>query len=136
MEDVRMPSPKKRTPFSRLPSVTPQQAKMIFLPGQGCSGEHAFGSATSAHHHVDAGADNGGGNAGGQVAVTNQTNSGAHPANLFDHFFVARAVEDHDDEIFHAAIETLGDGLEVVGDRSIEVNGALAGGADNHFFHV
>src|SRR5208282_5335305 len=30
---VRVPSPKKRTPFSRFPSVTPVQAKMIFLPG-------------------------------------------------------------------------------------------------------
>ena len=32
-EWVRMPSPKKRTPRSRLPSVTPVQAKMICLPG-------------------------------------------------------------------------------------------------------
>jgi len=31
---AELPSPKKRTPLSRLPSVTPQQAKMIFpLPG-------------------------------------------------------------------------------------------------------
>ena len=32
IELVRMPSPKNRTPFSRLPSVTPVAAKMMFLP--------------------------------------------------------------------------------------------------------
>src|SRR5207249_4343137 len=30
---VRMPSPEKRTPFRREPSVTPVAAKMISLPG-------------------------------------------------------------------------------------------------------
>src|SRR3984893_9972354 len=30
---VRTPSPKNRTPFNKFPSVTPQQAKIIFFPG-------------------------------------------------------------------------------------------------------
>src|SRR6266571_6241219 len=30
---VRRPSPKKRTPFSRAPSVTPEAAKMMLGPG-------------------------------------------------------------------------------------------------------
>src|SRR4029077_5208774 len=33
MDCVRVPSPKKRTPFSRLPSVTPLAANTIFRPG-------------------------------------------------------------------------------------------------------
>src|SRR5579872_5937151 len=33
MDWVRTPSPKKRTPRSKFPSVTPQHAKIIFFPG-------------------------------------------------------------------------------------------------------
>ncbi len=33
-DDVRVPSPKKRTPFSKDPSVTPVAAKMSCLPGR------------------------------------------------------------------------------------------------------
>src|SRR5271166_6351470 len=36
-DEVRTPSPKKRTPLSSGPSVTPVAAKMMFLPGASSS---------------------------------------------------------------------------------------------------
>ena len=49
---------------------------------------------------------------------------------------MARAVEDHDDEVLHVAIETLGDRFQIVGNRSIQVHRAFAGRADNDLFHI
>ena len=49
---------------------------------------------------------------------------------------MAGAVENHDDEIFDVAVQAPGDGLEVVGDGSVELHGALARWADHNFFHV
>src|SRR5208283_4991844 len=103
---------------------------------QGRGGEHAFWGAAGAYQHVNAGADYGSGDARGQVAVANQADTRADLANLFDHFFVTRAIENHDNQIFHVAVEALGDGLQVIGDGGVELHGAFAGWADDNFFHV
>ena len=175
-ECVRVPSPKKRTPRSRPPSVTPVQAKMIFLPGarscgfvdalgildahlrdafvvlgfgddearenfaveaaQRRGGENAFGRAARAHHGVNAGADDGGADAGGKVAIGDQADARAGGANIGDQFFMARAVENDDDEVFHFAVEALGDGAKIVGDGRVQIHGAFARRADDDFLHV
>src|SRR6266851_8250886 len=49
---------------------------------------------------------------------------------------MARTVEDDDDQILDVAIEPLGDGFEIVRDRSIQIDGPLAGRTNNNFFHV
>jgi hypothetical protein len=49
---------------------------------------------------------------------------------------VARAVEDHDDQVVDAALESPRDRLEVVLDRRFEVDGALGGGSDDDLLHV
>src|SRR5882672_3002274 len=85
---------------------------------------------------MNAGADDGCGNSGGEVAVADKADARSGFANVFDDFFVAGAVENDDDEVFDVAIEALGDGFEIVGDRSVEIHGAFAARADDDFFHV
>src|SRR5713226_6328296 len=48
----------------------------------------------------------------------------------------ARAVEDDDDEVFHVAVEPLGDGFQIVRHRCIQLHRSLARWAHNYFFHV
>src|SRR5215469_7734485 len=103
---------------------------------QSGGGEDTFGSAARAHNHVDPCADDGSGDAGGEVAIADETDASAGFANVGDEFFVARAIEDNDDEVFDVAVETLGDGAQVVGDGGVKFDGAFAGGADDDFFHI
>src|ERR1700722_548024 len=103
---------------------------------QCCCGDDSLGSAAGSHHGVNAGADDRGGNTGGQVAVADQANARAGFANVADQFFVARAIEHDDGQIFDVAVKPLRDGFQVVGDRSIKIDGAFAAWADDHFFHV
>ncbi len=56
--------------------------------------------------------------------------------NVGDKFFVPGTIENDDHEVFNVAVEALGNGFQVVGDGSIEINGTFATGADNDFFHV
>src|SRR5208337_285242 len=72
--------------------------------------KHSFRSAARAHDHVHAGAEDGGGNAGGEVAVTDEPDARASRADFLDEFFVAGAIENDDHEIFDVAIEAIGDG--------------------------
>ena len=102
---------------------------------RGC-GKHAFGSAADAHHSVDSGADDGRGNAGGEVSVANQADARAGGANVRDQFFMARPVEHNHNQIFDVAIEPLGDRAQIVGDGRIQVDCALAGRSNDYFFHV
>src|SRR5690349_7462444 len=85
---------------------------------------------------MNAGAHDSSGDAGGKIAVADEANTSARFANDFDEFFVARAIENDDDKVFHVAVKTFGDGFEIVGNRCIEIDSAFAGRADNDFFHV
>src|SRR5262249_33327117 len=85
---------------------------------------------------MNASADNGCGNTGREVAVPDEADARAGFANVRDEFFVAWAIENDYDEIFDVAVETLGDGFEIVGNRGIEIDCASTGGADDNFFHV
>ena len=71
-------------------------------------GQHAFGRAAGAHHRVDAGADDGGGDAGRQVAVADQPDARAGRADVGDQLLVARPVEHDDDEVLDLAAEAAG----------------------------
>ena len=74
--------------------------------------------------------------AGGKVTIGNQANASARGADICNQFFVARAVENDDDKVFDPSVQALRDGMEVVGHRSVEVDGAFTGRPDDNFFHV
>src|SRR6201987_130149 len=103
---------------------------------QSGGGEHTFGSAASAHNHVNAGANDGSGDAGGEVAVADQADARAGFPDVVDELLVARAVENDDDEVFDVAVEALGNGLQVVRNGGVEFNSAFARWPDDDFFHV
>src|ERR1700722_12107951 len=81
-------------------------------------------------------ADNSGGNARRQVAVTDKANAGASGSNIANQFFMPGAIEHYHDEILHVAIHSLRDVLQIVSYRRVELDSILAGGADHDFFHV
>src|ERR1700733_362310 len=99
-------------------------------------GQDAFGSAAGAHDGVDACANDRRGTPGGQGAVADQADARAGGANLGDELFVARAIENDDDEVFEVAVEALGDGAKIVGDRGVKIDRAFARRPDDNFFHV
>ena len=76
-------------------------------------GEHAFRRAARSHHRVYAGAGDRRGDAGREIAVADQADARARLADVGDQLLVPRAVEHHDDQIVHAALQAAGDGLEV-----------------------
>jgi len=85
---------------------------------------------------MNAGAHDSSGDAGGKITIADEANTSASFANVFDEFFVARAIENDDDEVFDVAVETFGDGFEIVGNRGVKIDSAFAGRADDDFFHV
>ncbi len=85
---------------------------------------------------MNAGADHRGGNPRGQVAVSDQADARAGLANVGDQLFVARAVQDDDDQVLDVAVQALGNGFQIVGHRSIEFDRALARRTHHDFFHV
>ena len=99
-------------------------------------GEHAFGGAACAHDSMNAGADDGRGDAGGKIAVADQADARAGGANIFDELLVAGAVENDDDKIFFVAVETPSDGADIVDHGRVKVDRALATRADHDFFHI
>src|SRR4029079_6212556 len=82
-------------------------------------GQHAFGGAAGAHHRVDAGADDGRGDACRQVAVADQPDARAGRANVRNQLFVPRPVEHDDDQVVDTALEAPGDRLEVFLDGGV-----------------
>ena len=86
--------------------------------------------------HVHAGADDRGRNAGGKVAIADEPNSSADGANFTNELFVPRAVKNHHYQVFDVALQTLGDGFQIVSNGGVEFNSAFAGRADDDFFHV
>src|SRR5712691_1161756 len=85
---------------------------------------------------MHAGTDDGGSNAGREIAVTDQADTGAGGANIGNQLFVAWAIEHDHDQIFHVAIHSPGNVFQVVGHGGIEVDGIFTGRPDHDFFHV
>src|SRR6185295_2651776 len=102
----------------------------------GRSGDDSLGSAADADDRVDAGAAYGGGDAGREVAVRDQTDAGAGGADVRDELLVPRAVEHHDGQIAHPTLEGRGDVPQVLGDRRVDVDPAAGGGPDDDLLHV
>ena len=88
--------------------------------------QHAFRRATRAHHCVHARPDHRGGNSGREVAIANQPDPRARGAYLFNELFVPWPVQYDHHEIIHVPVQPLGNGLQVVGHRRIQVHRALA----------
>ena len=103
---------------------------------EGRGGKHTFRRAASSHDRMNSGADNRCADARGKVAIGNQPDARAGLANILDQLFVARTVQNHYNEILHFAIKALGDGLQVMGNRRVEFDSALAGRSDDDLFHV
>src|SRR5579862_445313 len=103
---------------------------------QGRGGEDAFGGTAGAHDGVDAGAENGGGDAGGEIAVADEADARSGGANIVDELFVAGTIENDDDEVFLIAIEAARDGADVIDHRGVEIDGALTARPHGDFVHV
>src|SRR5688572_20634798 len=63
------------------------------------SGKHAFRRTTSAHYRVHAAADDGGGDAGGQITIADQPDTCARRTNLVDQLGMAWPVQHDDNKI-------------------------------------
>src|SRR6202008_2775781 len=98
--------------------------------------DHPLGSATRAHDCVHAGANDGRGDSGGKVAVTDQANARPCRSDIGNQLFMTRTVEHDDDQIFDVTIQTPGNVFKIVSHRSIEFDSVLARRADYDFFHV
>src|SRR5579864_404617 len=81
-------------------------------------------------------ADDGGRDTRGKIAVTDELDARAGLANVGDELLVAWTIEDDDDEVIHTALEAACDVLQVVRDGGVEIDGMLAGWADDDFVHV
>src|SRR6185295_4821705 len=102
----------------------------------GGGGEDAFRRAADAHRGVDAGAADGGGDAGGEVAVGDQFDAGAGFADLRDEVVVALAVEDGDGQLVDVALEGFRETVQVLFDGGGEADEIGGGGADDDLVHV
>src|SRR5262249_32773577 len=85
---------------------------------------------------VNAGADDSRCDAGGQIAIADQTNARASSTNIADQLLVARTIQNDYNQVFDLAIQPAGDRFEVVLNGRINVDHALARGTDHNFFHV
>ena len=103
----------------------------------GC-GQNALGRATDTQIEVDACFVRiGRMNYAGNVAIADQANGSARPADFLDQLGMARAVEDADGNLVRLYTLGLGHGIDVLGRRRIELDriGRIAG-TDGHLFHV
>src|SRR6267143_144747 len=98
--------------------------------------KHAFRRAARAHHCVHARSDHRRGNPGREVAIANQPDARTRRAYLFNELFVPRPVQYDHHEIFNVAVQPLGNRLQVVGYRCIQVHRAFARRSHDQFFHV
>src|SRR5204863_9547925 len=81
-------------------------------------------------------AANGGGDAGGEVAVGDQLDARARFADAHDEIVVALAVEHRDGQLMDVAVERLGHALQVLFDGRGEVHRFGGGRPDDDFVHV
>src|ERR1041384_6293700 len=79
----------------------------------GSSGNYAFRSASAAHDDVNARADDGRGNAGGEIAVSNQADARSSAADVIDQFFMARAIQHDYHQIGNVAAQTARNSFQV-----------------------
>ena len=70
------------------------------------------------------------------VAVADEVHARSGLAELGDEVVVAVALEDDDGEVVHAAVLGLGDALEVLGRRRVDVDRVGRLGADGDLVHV
>src|SRR5205085_3767752 len=75
----------------------------------GGSGDHAFGSASDSHDRMHARAQHRSGNAGGEIAITDQANTRSGGANVVHQLFVPRTVQHNHDQVFYVAIQAARD---------------------------
>ena len=85
---------------------------------------------------MHSGPDNSGGNTRRQIPITDQADAGPSGTNISNQFFMPRAIEHDDDQVFHVAIHPLRDVFQIVGHGSVEIDGVLARRSDHNFFHV
>ena len=76
------------------------------------------------------------GHGGHEVAVLDQLDARTRRADFLDERLVAWPVEDHDREVVDLPVERVGDDLQVLLDRAIEIDLALRGRAHDELFHV
>ena len=85
---------------------------------------------------MNARAHYGGRDAGREVAVADEADAGPRLPDVGDEPLMARAVEHDDDEVVDLAVQGLGDGLEVVLDRRVEVDLPPGRRPDDDLVHV
>ena len=97
---------------------------------------HTFRRAARTHHGMNACAAHGRRNSRSQVAIADQLDARARPANLVDQILVARPIQHDHYQVLDVAMQSLGDHPEIDRRRGIQIHRALAGRADHDFFHV
>ena len=75
-------------------------------------------------------------NSCGKIAVADEANASAGRTNVSDEFLVPRTIKNNHDEIFHIALQTPGDVLQIVGYRRVKLNRILARRPHDDFLHV
>ena len=103
---------------------------------KGGSREDTFRSSAGAHHSVDTGSNHGRCDSGSEVAVGNEPDASTSLADIRNQFFVARAFKDNNYQIVNFTVERFGDIPQVIGDRGIQIDRALAGRTDHDFLQM
>ncbi len=99
-------------------------------------GDDAFRRPADAHEEIDAGTRLSGCDGRRDVAVADEVHARSGLAKLGDEVVVAVALEDDDREIVDGAVLRLGDALEVLGRRHVDVDRVGCLGADGDLVHV
>ena len=86
------------------------------------TGDHALRRATDPHHRVHAAAEHGGGDAGGEVAIADQPDTGASRTDFLDQRLVPRPIEHDHDQVLDLASQRLRDGAQVETLGRIEID--------------
>src|SRR5699024_5995496 len=103
---------------------------------EGTRGDDALRGAADAHGDVDGVGVLRGGDGAGDVTVTDETDLGACAADVGDELDVARAVQHDDGHIGGGDALGLGHGVDVVGDRGLDVHDTGGLRADGDLVHV
>ncbi len=99
-------------------------------------GDHAFGRPADSHEQVDAGSGLRSGDRRRDVAVANEVDARPGLAELGDEVVVAIPLEDDDREVVDRDSLRLGDALEVLGRRRVDVDRVRRVRADGDLVHV